>query len=330
MPKVSVLMPIYNTKEEYLREAIDSILKQTYSDLELVIVDDGSEKFIEEIITSYNDERIKYLKLSCNQGISNARNFGLKQCEGKYIAFMDSDDISLPQRLEKQVNFLEKNPKIGCLGTQYKTLKGKKQILSLRPIQNEEIEKYLLFKGCIFCQSSVMIKKEIIENYNLLYKQEDFPAEDYAFWLNLIGKTQFAILDELLLLYRYYDGNVSTKHKNIQNKKAFFLQLTALENYFNISFKEKEKLCDIYDLIICTPEEEIEIYNVIRENLRILKNHQYLFKNIESMLLKRLKSLYSHEHTICGQYKLFKSPINQLLPLSLSKRLWFFITRGVI
>lgn len=330
MTKVSVLMTVYNTAENYLREAINSILNQTHSDLELVIIDDGSEEFIENIITSYNDKRIKYSKLPRNQGISNARNFGLKQCRGKYIAFMDSDDISLPQRLEKQVNFLEKNPSIGCLGTQYKTLNGKKQIFSSRPTQHEEIEKYLLFKGCAFCQSSVMMKKDVIKKYNLSYKQEDFPAEDYAFWLNLIGKTQFAILDEILLSYRYYEGNTSSKHKNIQNKKAFFLQLTTLEKYFNISFKKKEKLCDIYDLIVCSPEEEIEIYKAIRENFHILENQQYLLKNIESMFVKRFKSLYSHEHTICGQYKLFKSPINQLLPLSLSRRLCFFITRGVI
>lgn len=122
MPDISVIMPVYNTKEEYLREAIESILKQSYSNFEFIIVDDCSNEYIEKIISTYRDERIKYFKLDSNQGASAARNFAISKASGKYLAFMDSDDISLPERFSKQLHFFNKHPEIGCLGTKTKII----------------------------------------------------------------------------------------------------------------------------------------------------------------------------------------------------------------
>ncbi len=111
MPKISVVMPVYNTKEEWLREAIESILNQSYKDFEFIIIDDGSDKSIEPIVNSYNDARIVLIRQE-NLGIAKSLNYGFKISKGEYIARMDSDDISLPERFEKQVNFLDKNPQI--------------------------------------------------------------------------------------------------------------------------------------------------------------------------------------------------------------------------
>lgn len=124
MPKISVVMPVYNTKEEWLREAIESILNQSYKDFEFIIIDDGSDKSIEPIVNSYNDARIVLIRQE-NQGIAKSLNYGFKISKGEYIARMDSDDISMPERFEKQVNFLDKNPQISVLGGCFETFPDK-------------------------------------------------------------------------------------------------------------------------------------------------------------------------------------------------------------
>ncbi|MCY3864790.1 MAG: glycosyltransferase family 2 protein, partial [Chloroflexi bacterium] len=118
MPLVSVVMPVYN-REIFVAEAIESILEQTFSDFEFVIVDDGSQDRSPEIIRQYErrDDRIRFLAFKQNKGKAAAKNFGIEAAQGQYIAGMDSDDVSLPQRLEKQVEFLRANPDIGVVGT---------------------------------------------------------------------------------------------------------------------------------------------------------------------------------------------------------------------
>ena len=112
MPKVSVLMPVYNTKEEFLRESIESILHQTFQEFELIILDDGSSNDVESIVRTYKDTRIGFYKNEQNLGVAKTRNKLLDLAKGEYCAFQDADDISLPERLEKQVKFLDENREI--------------------------------------------------------------------------------------------------------------------------------------------------------------------------------------------------------------------------
>ena len=116
MKKISVLMPAYNA-EKYIGEAIESILNQTYKDFEFIIINDGSIDRTEDIILSYDDPRIIYLKNKENSGIVASLNNGLKQAKGQYVARMDADDISLPTRFEKQLQYMESNQHIFVLGT---------------------------------------------------------------------------------------------------------------------------------------------------------------------------------------------------------------------
>ena len=186
MPKISVIMPIYNTKEEYLREAIESILNQTFADWELIAIDNGSDDYIKNIIKSYTDNRIKYQRIEANLGPANARNLGIKQAQGKYIAFLDSDDISLPNRLEVQYEFLENNIDIGCVGTKVDVINTSSKCKEYKfpsPTKHKDIENHLILRGCVFCQSSVVLRKEILVKNNILYNNEYVPAEDYALWL---------------------------------------------------------------------------------------------------------------------------------------------------
>ena len=126
MPRVSVLMSVYNTEEDFLRDAIKSILNQTFTDFEFLIINDGSKNNAEEVILSFNDDRIKYILNEKNLGLIDSLNKGLSLAQGEYIARFDSDDISSNKRLEKQVEFMDKNPNVGLLGTQYESFPKKR------------------------------------------------------------------------------------------------------------------------------------------------------------------------------------------------------------
>lgn len=116
MKKVSVLMPVYNTKEVFLRKSIESILTQTYENFEFIILNDGSETNVEEVILSYPDNRIRYYKNNENKGLAYSRNRLLSLASGEYINIFDSDDIALSETIKKQVTFMEKNLDVGILG----------------------------------------------------------------------------------------------------------------------------------------------------------------------------------------------------------------------
>ena len=115
MPKLSVIMPAYNA-EKYIGEAIESILNQTFTDFEFIIIDDGSSDHTADIIKGFHDERIRFIQNEKNSGVANTLNKGLELSQGEYIARMDADDISLPARFEKQVAFMEANPDVAVVG----------------------------------------------------------------------------------------------------------------------------------------------------------------------------------------------------------------------
>ena len=244
MSKISVIMPVYNTKEEYFREAIESVLNQTFKSFELIIVDDCSQEYIRDIVLSYTDNRIKYYRLDKNQGAANARNFAISKAASKYIAFLDSDDVSSYNRLEIQYNFLEQNAEIGCLGARTEIINSvnDKEMKLPTLTKHKEIEEYLIFYGCALCQSTVMLRKEIIDKNNIFYKDEYIPAEDYNFWLDLIGYTKFEILEDVLVKYRFYPENISNRQSEKQRENVIRAQINAIEKYCGSKLKNKEVL----------------------------------------------------------------------------------------
>lgn len=203
MPKISVVMPVYNTKEEWLREAIESILNQSYKDFEFIIIDDGSDKSIEPIVNSYNDDRIVFIRQN-NQGIARSLNSGFKIAKGEYIARMDSDDISMPERFEKQVTFLDNNPQITVLGSWFETF-PKKEVY-----KHPKSPKYLDFlKYCCIAHPSVMLRRSVFEKFNLTYNP-NYKCEDYELWSRALrGGGKFENLQEILLKYRVHSSNAS-------------------------------------------------------------------------------------------------------------------------
>ena len=159
-PLVTVLMPVYNAAP-YLREAIDSILNQTYSDFEFLIINDGSTDETESIINSYNDPRIVYLKNETNIKLISTLNKGIELAKGKYIVRMDGDDISLPTRIELQVQFMENNESVGLGGTFIRSFGGAIEGKVGYSTTHEEIKFKLLF-DTHFPHPTAIIRKQIL------------------------------------------------------------------------------------------------------------------------------------------------------------------------
>lgn len=220
---VSVVMTVYNTKDEYLRSAIDSILAQTYKDFEFIIINDGSTNNAEEVILSYSDERIKYYKQE-NKGISSARNWGTKLAQGRYIAVMDSDDIALPERLEKEVEFLEKNQDYSLVGSWFEVFPRKSIGKML------ETPKILdFFHKCWIMHSSVMFRKSDFEKYNLYYDESLNCAIDYDLWCRAVKYLKFYNIQEVLVRYRVEGQGIATKRRDERIRNTIRIQQKILD-----------------------------------------------------------------------------------------------------
>ena len=215
--KVSVLMSVYNG-EKYLKEAIDSILGQTFKDFEFLIINDGSTDKTAHILKSYHDPRIKIINNGKNIGISKSRNKALNIAKGKYIAVMDADDISLPLRLEKEVGFLEQNKNIGLVGTDYLIISQNGKILhTVKCIEDYELLKLKLLEENQFAHSSIMFRKECIKKVGF-YREEFMLALDYDFVLRISEEFDVTNIPEYLCKWRINTESVSVKKKTLQDK----------------------------------------------------------------------------------------------------------------
>ncbi len=230
-PSVSVVMPVLNG-EKYLSSSIKSVLEQTFRDFELIIINDGSTDKTEQIIKSFNDPRIIYIKNDGNKGLAISFNIGINASNGKFIARMDADDICEKARFEKQLNFLESNPSVGIVGSSVIMIdeEGKKIKVLKREISHINIKWSSLFSTPMF-HPSVMGKTEIFKNN--LYDEDFKNSEDYELWSRLLFSTNiiFANIKEPLLRYRVFpnsftqtlnlDKRVISAHNTINNIKHY-------------------------------------------------------------------------------------------------------------
>ena len=207
MPKVSVILPAYNA-EKYIKEAVDSILGQTFTDFELIIINDCSKDSTEQILLSYTDPRLVYVKNEQNLGVAGTLNKGLSLAKGTYIARMDADDISLPQRFEKQVAYLDAHEKVAVLGTAVE-LFGEGMPPQVRQFsQVPEQMKVDLFFSCGLAHPSIMMRTEVIRKlggYDMAFEG----LEDYELWCRVAREHQVTTLPEVLFRYRVHPGQVT-------------------------------------------------------------------------------------------------------------------------
>ncbi|MDR1207254.1 MAG: glycosyltransferase [Rickettsiales bacterium] len=216
MPKISVMTPVYNTNPEHLRAMIESVLGQTFTDFEFIILNDSPEnKELKEIIKSYDDPRIVYAENERNIGISESRNRLLEMSRGEYLAVCDHDDISMPDRFALQSEFLDNNPKVGVVGAQFKYFDSDLQYTSAHPESNYKI-KLLLLKGCCVAHPASMIRKSVLIQSGVRYEQRYSPAEDYMLWCRLMEWTSFHNMPDILLDYRHHENMTSMTQKEQQ------------------------------------------------------------------------------------------------------------------
>lgn len=226
-PLVSVLMPAYNC-EKYLKESIQSILDQTYRNLELIIIDDGSQDNTKNIIIEMQnyDDRIKFFENEKNMGLPYTRNRSVDLSKGEYLAILDADDIAYPTRLEKQIAyFLVKD--VDVVSTDYE-LFGEKihNRLYKRNFKTTECMIELLFFNNI-CNSSAMIKKEFLTRDSIQYDVNCKIAQDYKLWTEIaLNKGQFGHIEETLLRYRTgHENTTKISNKNYENRKSILTHI---------------------------------------------------------------------------------------------------------
>lgn len=219
-PLVSVVMGCYNS-EKYIRESIDSILSQTIHDIEFIIIDDCSKDDTVSIIQSYKDKRIRLILNKENRGLGYNLNYGLKISNGKYIARMDADDISLPNRFEEQIKYLEKNREVVCVGTWSKKI-GEINIFTklfspyIKTKCDYEMLKALVLFGTPMMHPSVMFNGDIIRKEHINYDPEYRKAQDYELWSRIIWQYRLANIPKVLLHYRYSQDQASNKNRSEQ------------------------------------------------------------------------------------------------------------------
>jgi len=236
---VTVLMPVYNA-EKYLKEAIDSILNQTYTNIEFLIINDGSTDGSEDIIYSYKDSRIRFVKNPQNMGLIATLNKGLDLANGKYIARMDADDVSMPTRLKTQVNYMEANSDVAVCGSKIITMDDDGNELKHAPYMvtdPDRMKHFLTVDDCIV-HPSVMMRTNMVQN-KFYYDPKYLHSEDYDFFLRISERHKVANLEEKLLKYRLSVGGVSRKHVDEQLRNTAEISRLALRRR-GIEFNRQE------------------------------------------------------------------------------------------
>ena len=241
VPKVTVLMPVYNG-ELFLCQAIDSILQQTFSDFEFLIINDGSWDNSVEIIASYDDPRIRVVTNKKNLNLRVTLNKGLKLARGQYIARMDCDDVSFPERLARQISFMETHPSIGVLGSAVYIINSQGKLLGKTQFPKEHhLIHWALSFYCPMVHPTVMMRKDLIVNEGG-YNTEMAHAEDYDLWCRLIRKTRFANLEDGLLGLRKHHHNISEIHSSVHLQMVLNVHRKHLHEELgeNLTFPELE------------------------------------------------------------------------------------------
>ncbi|MCD6385261.1 glycosyltransferase family 2 protein, partial [Candidatus Sumerlaeota bacterium] len=235
MPRVSVIIPVFNRKE-MVKEAISSVLNQTFRDFELIVVDDGSTDGTAEVVKSFNE--VRYIRQE-HKGPASARNTGIMNAEGELIAFLDSDDLWLPEKLEKQVSYLDHHKGMMICQTEEIWLwKGRR----IKPKRKHRKQKGDIFHRavelCLISPSAVMMRRQLFDQVGLF--DETFPAaEDYELWLRVTSLMPVGLIDEELVIKRGgHEGQLSIQSIGILDRYRI-RALVKLLREWNLSEEQR-------------------------------------------------------------------------------------------
>ena len=300
-PSISVIMSVYNTPIEYLRSSVESILNQTYKDFEFLIVDDASDNVnVAEIIKSYHDDRILFIQNKKNKGLTDNLNYMLEQSRGKYIARMDADDISLPERLEKQFNYMEKHPNVHVLGCFVKADSGVHKFGGNMSRQMRKAK--MLFYNAGICHPSAMMRKAFLLEHDLSYDAVCKKAQDYDLWTRCMEWTDLMAYPEELLYYREHEGQITRMDQGKADSQKMYARMIRKrflkkmdvclsdaeeEAFFKIGEKDYSYSIDKFDTIfkvLLDRNRETRIYSQVS-----LKNELCLYRIQRMMSMRDLR-----------------------------------------
>ncbi len=330
MPKVSVLMPVYNEKEDYLREAISSILEQTFRDFEFMIINDGSDNNVEEVIFSYDDDRIVYIKNEENLKLIKTLNKGLKLAKGEYIVRMDSDDISKPNRIEASVDFMEKHPKVVAAGSY--AIGIPRPVKYTLPTDNTYIRAFCRYIANCMMHPAMILRASVLRENNLSYDENYLHCEDFKLWIELNKIGELANIPEFLLEHRLHDESVSFKYAKVQQRNTMKILFECLfEDFGNNNNAVKE----VIDKFFKDKTLSLKEFRIMDKFLsRVLKR---LFKIFTDEVRPYINNVYTDvRHAVLSQTKpsgglmfsVFFSKMNKYLLVELEYKLqilqWIF------
>ena len=288
-PLVSVILPIYKG-EKHLKEAVDSILDQSYKNIELILINDCSPDKSMEAIGTIQDNRIIIITNPSNLGLVGALNIGIQNSKGEYIARMDQDDIAFPERLKKQVEFLEKEKRISIISSYFETFGTENQTITL-PVKPREIELELYFQSAL-CHPLVMFRKKDVIKYKLLYNKDFKDIEDWNLWYTASKKgIQFANLTNVLLKYRLEGQSTTPQNKKIRYEQFSKMYQIIVKDIFG---KENEQFAKL-QLALSKGEtfdfspKKIHSYINLLTNKLVEKG--YSKQEIKTVLFKKVNKL---------------------------------------
>lgn len=280
-PLVSILFPVYNTAD-YLREAMDSMLNQTFTDFELIVLNDCSPDNADEILDAYTDPRIVRYRGEKNQGLANVLNVGMDMARGKYIARMDSDDISHPNRLQVQVDFLESHPEVDLCSAGMHLFGACDETWS-RPSDTKTAKVTALFYSPILHASSVW-RKSSFDDFGLRFRQEMVPAEDYDLWCRALSLgVQMVNIADVLYEYRIRPGQ-ATSNTGKSKEKCDIIR----KEYFVKAFPKVSE--DKADLFVNWKDCSLRQLRWLLINMLVANGKNTFFDR--KVLLKRLVKFY--------------------------------------
>lgn len=293
MPKISVVMPIYNTAIKHLKVAVESILKQSFADFEFIILNDSpSNKELKNVVLGYQDKRIRYFENAETIGIAKSYNRLIDLANTDIIAIMNHDDCSLSNRLEVQYKYLLNHPEVGLVGCAYKKFGEINRFRSVHPvISDKEIKAYLLFKSSIH-HPTIMIRKNVLDENNIRYNENYVSLNDRQLYYDLGKYTKLANIDEVLYKYRFHKNMTSKRKKSvIFAEQCEFHSYWFRDNGVELSSVEKT-FFDCFGAFGRSKIKEMETLLTVKKVLEKIALEVRGSKNVD----------YESFSKVCGEY----------------------------
>lgn len=272
-PVISVLMSVYNTKESYLREAVESILSQTFKEYEFIIINDNSNRETSEILNSYlSDSRIIIVNNQENIGLTKNLNYAISISKGEYLARMDADDVAMPDRFKKQITFLRTHQEISAVGTYYTILENEKEYVRSKEVCDPKwIKARLFFCNAGLMHSSMMMRASVVNsNDGLLYDERVKKSQDFDLWVRMSRNHLITVIPTFLMKYRVSSSQISNANRREQTS---FREQILIKEVKEFGIEPSDKNLQLH-LKMCDGEEVVSIRDLVEWTNKLIETNR--------------------------------------------------------